>query len=72
MNVDQPAQSASEQHLRQAIKDQLEVIAEHMKEGAPLCVHFVRDHALIVLQLSEALRETVERASPARVGRAAS
>ncbi len=59
MNAPQLPDNSAEQHLTKAIRDQIQVISEHMSGDRPLCAQFVRDHALIVLQLSEALRESV-------------
>lgn len=49
------------QHLTRAIRDQIDVLRCHIQDPQSIDAGFVRDHALMVLQLSEALQSAQVR-----------
>jgi hypothetical protein len=40
-------------HLRKAILEQIAILSDHKCNGMEISLHFVRDHALSIVQMTE-------------------
>lgn len=40
-------------HLRKSIIEQIAILSDHRRNGLDISLHFVRDHALSIVQMTE-------------------